>query len=186
MRPEGKLSRVLLTAALSLALAQLAGCGSQGPGSDPAATVSSPATEAAGSEAPDSADATTAAVPDLDYGALSERDSPDRLLRFYASALHQQQWSAAALAWDANSGVSAAILKTAYGRDVVPTLAMGNGSSEGAAGSLFYEAPVVLNYGDGDEALRGTITLRRTNDVPGASEEQLTWRIRSSTIGPIK
>ena len=54
---------------------------------------------------------------------------------------------------------------------------------EGAAGSLYYEAPLVIDFADGRASRRGTIVLRRVNDVPGASAEQLTWRIeRSSTL----
>ena len=78
------------------------------------------------------------------------------------------------------------MLAAAYGRETQPSLAIGKGSAEGAAGSFFYEAPAVLDYGDGSDTVRGTITLRRANDVPGASEEQLSWRIKSSTIGPLK
>jgi hypothetical protein len=54
------------------------------------------------------------------------------------------------------------------------------GSIEGAAGSLYVEAPVVL-YGrnpDGTELHRkGKAVLRRVNDVPGATAEQRRWRI---------
>ncbi len=186
MHPEAKMSRLLLTAVLSVALAQLAGCGSPETVAEPTGAASSETTAPASGQPSDSAEASPEAEAPLDYEALSERDAPDRVLRFYAAALHQKQWSAAALAWDTDSGVSAELLKSAYDRPVAPTLAIGAGSSEGAAGSLFYEAPIVLNFGDGSDALRGTVTLRRSNDVPGASEEQLTWRIRSSTIGPNK
>jgi membrane-bound inhibitor of C-type lysozyme len=54
------------------------------------------------------------------------------------------------------------------------------GRVEGAAGSLYVEVPVVL-YGrltDGSEFHRsGRVTLRRVNNVPGATPEQLKWRI---------
>lgn len=54
---------------------------------------------------------------------------------------------------------------------------------EGAAGSLYVEIPVQL-YGrrtDGAPfASAGTITLRRSNDVPGATAEQRSWRIYAS------
>jgi len=54
------------------------------------------------------------------------------------------------------------------------------GRVEGAAGSLFVEVPVVL-YGrfatGGEYRASGKATLRRANDVPGATAEQLKWRI---------
>lgn len=54
------------------------------------------------------------------------------------------------------------------------------GTVEGAAGSLFVEVPVVL-YGryvtGGEYHASGKAVLRRVNDVPGATAEQLTWRI---------
>lgn len=56
------------------------------------------------------------------------------------------------------------------------------GQVEGAAGSLYVEVPVVT-YGrlaDGQAFHRsGKVTLRRVNDVPGATPAQLRWRISS-------
>ena len=57
------------------------------------------------------------------------------------------------------------------------------GPVEGAAGSLYTEIPVQL-YGrvsDGKPfGSAGIVTLRRTNDVPGSTVEQRSWRIYSS------
>ena len=54
------------------------------------------------------------------------------------------------------------------------------GDPEGAAGSIYVDVPVQL-YGrlkDGKEFnARGTMTLRRVNDVPGSTEEQRRWHI---------
>lgn len=54
------------------------------------------------------------------------------------------------------------------------------GDSEGAAGSIYVDVPVQL-YGrlrDGKEFnARGTMTLRRVNDVPGSTQEQRQWHI---------
>lgn len=51
---------------------------------------------------------------------------------------------------------------------------------EGAAGSIYVDVPVQL-YGrlrDGKEFnARGTMTLRRVNDVPGSTAEQRQWHI---------
>jgi hypothetical protein len=32
--------------------------------------------------------------------------------------------------------------------------------------------------------LKGDVVLRRVNDVPGATEEQLRWHIESTTLTP--
>ena len=54
------------------------------------------------------------------------------------------------------------------------------GPIEGAAGSLYVEAPVVL-YGrkaqGGEFHQSGKVVLRRVNNVPGATAAQLRWRI---------
>ena len=56
----------------------------------------------------------------------------------------------------------------------------GPGDMEGAAGSSYVDYPVQL-YGrlrDGKEFnARGTVTLRRVNDVPGSTAEQRKWHI---------
>ena len=61
------------------------------------------------------------------------------------------------------------------------------GRIEGAAGSLFVEVPVVL-YGrlkSGQAFSRkASVTLRRVNDVPGASAEQRKWHIREIADSP--
>jgi len=61
----------------------------------------------------------------------------------------------------------------------------GPGRIEGAAGSLFVEVPVVL-YGrlvtGGEYHASGKATLRRVNNVPGATPEQLKWRIEKIEV----
>lgn len=122
------------------------------------------------------------AEPKLDSAALHDRGDPDRLLRAYAAALHARDWAAASRAWGAGSGVTAATLKAAYDRAERPSLEVGKGRQEGAAGSLYYEAPVTLRFGDAPPET-GTLTLRRVNDVDGASPEQLRWHIERAAIG---
>ena len=54
------------------------------------------------------------------------------------------------------------------------------GQPEGAAGSIYVDVPIQL-YGrlnDGKEFnARGTMTLRRVNDVPGSTAEERQWHI---------
>ena len=119
----------------------------------------------------------------LDSAALQEKRDPDRLLRYYASAVRVGDWAAAAKAWSLDARMTPEKLEAEFGGDVGPQIALGKGDTEGAAGSLYYEAPVVITFPDGRTTRRGTIVLRRANDVPGASAEQLVWRIeRSSTV----
>ena len=61
------------------------------------------------------------------------------------------------------------------------------GPIEGAAGSLYVDVPV-RSYGhDADGrtfSRRGTVTLRRVNDVPGSTAEQRRWRLYRSDVEP--
>lgn len=59
------------------------------------------------------------------------------------------------------------------------TVGFGDGAVEGAAGSLYYEVPVRLTATGpaGPVRREGTITLRRVNDVDGATPAQLRWHI---------
>lgn len=169
--------RILQASLLALAVLA-AGCERKEPTPKPAVTEAAavPAATATPSET-----ASTAA-PALDTAALDERRDPGRVLRFYAAALHTRDWAAAAKAWSPGSGVTAATLKAAYDRAEPPVLEFGEGNVEGAAGSLYYEAPVILRFGDAPPE-RGSLVLRRVNDVDGATAEQLRWHIERSTIG---
>ena len=129
-----------------------------------------------------SAAATPSAGVSLDTGALAGRRDPERLLRYYAAALAAREWAAAARAWGPGSGVTAATLKAAYDRAEPPVLTVGKGEQDAGAGSLYYEAPVTLRFGAA-AAERGSLMLRRVNDVDGATGEQLRWHIERSTIG---
>jgi len=63
------------------------------------------------------------------------------------------------------------------------------GAVEGAAGSLFVDVPVVLygRYATGEAYhASGKATLRRVNDVPGATPEQLKWRIEKIEVATAK
>lgn len=61
------------------------------------------------------------------------------------------------------------------------------GEIEGAAGSLYVEVPVVI-YGrlqTGEEVhMKGPVTLRRVNDVPGSTREQRRWHIAETALKP--
>lgn len=133
-------------------------------------------------EAPSDGAAISAAAVDLDTGALSEKQDPERLLRYYANALRAGDWIAANHAWSSDAQMTPDKLRDLYGNAGGVKIAVGKGDTAGAAGSIYYEAPVVLDFSNGQPSQRGTIVLRRANDVPGASAEQLVWRIARSSI----
>ncbi|MEW9854644.1 hypothetical protein [Novosphingobium sp. M1R2S20] len=119
---------------------------------------------------------------DLDMDALQERAEPKRLLRFYTDAIRLGDWEAAAKAWTLDAMMTPEKLKAQFGGVAGPKVAVGKGDSSSAAGTLFFQAPVVIDFPDGRPSRRGTIILRRANDVPGASAEQLVWRIERSSV----
>lgn len=139
--------------------------------------------DAPSGDATDAAGVAASGATTLDLGALAERRDPERLLRYYTSAIRARDWTNAARAWSLDAQMTAAKLEGEFGGQAGPKLAVGKGDMEGAAGSLYYEAPLVVDFGNGRPSKRGTIVLRRVNDVPGASGEQLNWRIeRTSTL----
>ncbi|MDE8650525.1 hypothetical protein [Novosphingobium album (ex Liu et al. 2023)] len=179
--------RAVLTAATSCCALFLASCGSE-PDAAPdsveaTATVAAEDTPAIEPSDMASGAAAGGVAAALDVEALKEHRDPERLLRYYTNAIRLGDWQAAARAWSLDAQMTPERLEAEFGGDAGPKIAVGKGDTEGAAGSLYYEAPVVIDFADGRESRRGTIVLRRVNDVPGATEEQLDWRIeRSSTL----
>ena len=67
------------------------------------------------------------------------------------------------------------------------TVAVPTGTMEGAAGSSYYTAPATITglRADGTtQTLKGEVVLRRVNDVPGATPEQLAWHIEQVNLTP--
>lgn len=65
------------------------------------------------------------------------------------------------------------------------TVAVPDGRMEGAAGSSYYTSNATITAQDPDgRPVRydGQIVLRRVNDVPGATEQQLRWHIDGVTL----
>lgn len=62
------------------------------------------------------------------------------------------------------------------------------GPMEGAAGSSYVEVPAIafgrLKTGE-QFNLKGPITLKRVNDVPGSTAEQRRWHIQTSGMKPV-
>jgi hypothetical protein len=61
------------------------------------------------------------------------------------------------------------------------------GTMEGAAGSSYYTVPATITgiRADGTKTtFKGEVVLRRVNDVPGATAEQLAWHIEQVNLTP--
>jgi hypothetical protein len=129
-----------------------------------------------------------AAVPVAD---LRSPEAAARVLRDYFALVGAGQyqeafrlWSADPAATDLSGGAFAASFdRYASYRGVVGE----PGRVEGAAGSLYVQIPVTvtgtLKSGE-DFRQSGTFILRRANDVPGATAEQLQWRIYRADLKP--
>jgi hypothetical protein len=110
---------------------------------------------------------------------------PKVVLIAWAKAMSLKQWDSAYLYWEERgvaTGLTLDQFRAKWSKLNDPQFDLYPGKSEGAAGSSFYTAPVVLI--DGKRKVKGEIVLRRVNDVDGASAEQLRWHIESLTIEP--
>ena len=110
---------------------------------------------------------------------------PSEVLIGWAKAVSLRDWASARAYWGdkgAASGLSEQAFAQAWSVIKNPDVSLGVGQLEGAAGSSFYSAPVII--ADGQRRIAGYVVLRRANDVPGATPEQLRWHIESSTLKP--
>ena len=131
-------------------------------------------------------------LPDVSASPLEEAMKGEigarHMLGQWAGALERGDWPMARSLWGdggARSGFSPAEFAAVYTKYRRMKVTVAAGRLEGAAGSLYYEAPVVISGIDVDEKpfrLEGTIVARRVNDVDGARPEQLRWHIDRSAI----
>lgn len=119
---------------------------------------------------------------------LNSRDCGE-VLAYYAAAIDAKQYERAAAVWGSSRGVNARQLEELHAGWGNPAMEVGDLRMEDAAGSIYCEARVTLLFEEpavGPDAVsvprRGTITLVRASDVPGATQEQLRWTIRESTL----
>lgn len=173
--------------ALSLVLTLVA-CGQQEPTSETEASAEA----TSGPPAPPLPEATAGTAitgtreytpPRLTPEAERGEEGARNLLLAWASAMEDRAFDAAyALFGDyadrIGQNASEYLATFADYRTVRATI--GEGELEGAAGSIYYEVPVALSgmMTNGGTYLReGKITLRRVNDVPGATPSQLRWHL---------
>lgn len=108
---------------------------------------------------------------------------PDVVLRAWGDAIEARDWVTVRAFWGeqgARSGLSETDFAARWAGLHYPKVTPGKGTGEGAAGSLYYSAPVTIT--DGQRVIKGDVVLRRANDVEGATPEQLRWHIESTTL----
>lgn len=112
------------------------------------------------------------------------------VLATWALALEHHDWATARAQWGhagSDAGMDPAAFETAYQKYDRIKVVFGDGDAEGGAGSIYYEVPVTITgtLRTGEPfRLEGPVTLRRVNDVDGATPEQLRWHIMQSALKP--
>ncbi|MBO9517701.1 MAG: hypothetical protein J7493_06505 [Porphyrobacter sp.] len=156
----------------------LAGCGGSG---EPAPQASATA-EAPAPTPPDATPQPQKPPVVADYPVLSNKDC-EEVIEFYFDSITDREFAVAALVWN-DPSVDAAHLQAAYSPYQMAEFDWQEPETEGAAGSLYCTVAATLT--DADDRSRpsvdGTVVLKRVNDVPGATPDQLRWTIRSSTF----
>jgi hypothetical protein len=151
----------------------LAGCGAnEEPAPEPSNGPASAPTLGAGELPPQVAD----------FPVLASTDCAE-VAAFYVEALASREYAQAALVWD-DPVIDAARLEAVFGADRGAQVEWTEPSIEGAAGTLY--CTISGKLADAADAAKpaqeGTLVLRRANDVPGATPDQLRWTLQSSTF----
>jgi hypothetical protein len=180
---RGGMSRYTIPAVAALTL-HLAGC-------DKSQIPAQPQAAHAAAIAPESRPAVAAltAKPAGTLPGPTDRD-PTHALAYWRAAMEGRDWAAARSVYGdfgAQSGQTAQAFAAAWDKYRIVDVTVGTGDQEGGAGSSYYDVPVTitgLTKASKPYHLAGQLTLRRVNDVDGASPEQLRWHIERSTLQP--
>lgn len=127
-------------------------------------------------------------APTLPPEAERSETGARSVLLEWARALELRQWARAWCQFGDNGGASGQIYREferEWSLRGKITVSVPTGTMEGAAGSSYYTAParVSIEGDDGKERiLMGNVILRRVNDVPGATPDQLRWHIKSARL----
>ena len=177
-------NRISLATLVLLPLFLTSGCGESGVGAalkkTDTASLPDKSTDIPAPAPSKSPPPTPIALTTLDPELLESSDCKT-VLSFYADALHEGLYEEAARAWGKDWGVSAASLEMRYSAAQPVSLELGEISVEGGPGSLYCEVASVLKT-NGRQPRAGKMLLRRVNDVPGATADQLRWHITDSTF----
>ncbi|HTM94895.1 MAG TPA: hypothetical protein VL100_03625 [Croceibacterium sp.] len=164
----------------------LAACGPQQPATTEGASTPDPGPVASPAPSP----TPTASAPVRDYtpprltaDAEKGEKGARNLLLAWASAMEDRAFGPAYALFGEyaeRTGQSASEYADTFADYRTVNAAIGEGTSEGAAGSIYYEVPVTLSgttRSGGTYLREGTMTLRRVNDVDGATPSQLRWHL---------
>jgi hypothetical protein len=176
--------------ALAAPMLALAACGEDGaraPAAEDIAPVAAPA--------PSPAETIATAAPcepaPLASDAAKGEEGARNILLAWACALEQGDFATAYAQWGADaaarSGRTEAEHAAYWAAFRTIAVAVPEGRMEGAAGSSYYEVPATITGERTDGTayrLEGPVVLRRVNDVPGATAEQLRWHIESVDLEP--
>lgn len=161
----------------ALAVLAVAACG-EAPEREPVATVDLEGR--AGDPAPAAPAPTGATAEQL--AALDNRDCRVVAEAFF-DAVARGAFAYAELFWD-DPVIDDARLAALFSGYVTPRVKIADVQEEGAAGTLYCRVTGALVDASDPRVVprQGKIVLRRANDVPGASTQQLRWTIVSSTF----
>ena len=184
------MSRFTIPATVALALTiHVAGC-------DKAPRSAKPDAQATAPTKPPLAPENAAPVPNVppartagELPGPTERD-PAKALAYWRAAMEGRDWTAARSVFGefgGQSGRSVEAFAAAWAKYRIVDVTIGKGEQDAGAGSIFYEVPVTITGLTTDNKpynLAGRLSLRRVNNVDGATPEQLRWHIERSTLQP--
>jgi hypothetical protein len=177
----------------ALALLALAGCHASTPGDasssraaqDPIASDSTFAQPLPTPKPPKPAPSPVPApLPAPAPDAMQSRN-PAEVLAAWGHAVEARDWAKVRGFWGEHgtaSGLSPQAFAKRWSVLKQPQVTIDIGLGDAGAGSLFYTAPVTIT--DGARRIAGQVSMRRVNDVDGASPEQLRWHIEKSSVTP--
>ncbi|MEL7690729.1 hypothetical protein [Citromicrobium bathyomarinum] len=116
--------------------------------------------------------------PKLTAEAERGEEGARNVLLYFSRALELKEFNQAyaLMREQARQKTSAAQLTKRFADFGKITVSVPKGTMEGAAGTSYYTAPATITGSNGQK-LTGDIVLNRVNDVPGATPEQLRWRV---------
>lgn len=166
-----------------LAAAAVAGCGKKQPNAPDTVLVAPVAPPAPG---------TPGGLPDDRIPLAEGRIDPKgpqgaaQVLQTYFALIEERKYAEAYALRAPNGATDKAVFVAALSSYAQYHAEVGApGPLMGAAGTLYVDVPVVI-YGrlkTGVEVHKsGSIILRRSNDIPGATDEQLSWRIADENL----
>ena len=118
--------------------------------------------------------------PKLTAEAERGEEGARNVLLYFSRALELKEFNQAyaLMRQQARQKTSVAQLTKRFADFGEITVSAPKGTMEGAAGTTYYTAPATITGSNGQK-LTGDIVLNRVNDVPGATPDQLRWRVYS-------